>query len=373
MKTKKRARKIMIIIPIALVCVLVVSWIATFIFFNGQTIEKRFNSIAEQKNIHEAVLFVESDAGDFSVSYGHGGRDIDSLMVIASVTKMFTTACVVMLIEDGQLSLDDKIDLYIDDDILNGLHVYKGVDYSRDITISDLLFQTSGLPDYFTNSDLINNAIFDEDAYISFEQLIDETKKLASRFVPNTGRAYYADINFDLLGVILEKVTELPLEEIYKQYIFKPLGMKNTYLPVGEDDFVPHVYCGSERLECPLFIASCRANGGAVSTARDLMIFSKAFWNGELFDKAVFGVLSDYERIQFNPIQYGGGHMRLPLGGLNTFFFASGDLIGHSGSTGSFMFYYPEKDLHFVGDLAQLEDQGATIRFAMQLAMVVYT
>lgn len=361
----------MLFIPIILICVLAVTWIATYLYFNGQTIEMRFNSITEQKNIHEAVLFVENTAGDFSMNYGYGGRDINSPMLAASVTKLFTTTCIIKFAEENLLLLDDKINLYIDDEILNGLHVYKGVEYSHDITVSDLIFQTSGLPDYFTNSELINIAIYNEDAYISFEQLIYETKNLSPRFAPNTGKAYYADINFDLLGVILEKAAGLSLDEIYRQYVFEPLGMNNTYLTVGEDNFVPHVFNGSERLERPLFIASCRASGGAVSTARDLMTFSKAFWGGELFDKAILETLSVHKRIQFNPIRYGGGYMRLPLGGLNTFFLASGELIGHSGSTGSFVFYYPKKDLHFVGDLAQFENQGAAIRFVMQLAMVV--
>jgi len=104
-----------------------------------------------------------------------------------------------------------------------------------------------------------------------------------------------------------------------------------------------------------------------------MMTFSKAFWGGKLFDKAVFERLSNYKCLQFDmsPISYGGGYMRISLDGLNTFFLAKGELIGHSGSTGAFVFYYPEKDLHIVGDLAQFENPGAPVRFAMMLAMVL--
>ena len=148
--------------------------------------------------------------------------------------------------------------------------------------------------------------------------------------------------------------------------------MNNTYLPVSEDDFIPHLYNGAEKVEYPLFIASLRASGGCVSTARDLMSFSKAFWGGKLVSTAILEQLADYKKLGLgmSPIQYGGGYMRIPLGGLGTSFLTSGALLGHSGTTGSFMFYYPQQDLHFVGDLSQFADPGAPIRFVMQLAMV---
>jgi len=373
-----KTKTLMLAVPLVLAFALALTWVVLYVHFkvgnatNAQAFQKRFDALCDSKNVHEAVLNVENSAGDFSESYGYGGRDIDSPMVIASVTKLFTTACVLRLVEDGRLSLDDKIGLYIDGELLKGLHVYKNTEYSFDITVRDLLFQTSGLPDYFGHSDLVDDAIMNKDAYITFEQYVQETKQLSPRFAPNTGKAYYADINFDLLGKILEKITGLPLEDIYRQFVFAPLGMKNTYLPVRGNDFVPYVYYGSKKLERPLFIASCRASGGCVSTARDMMVFIKAFWSGKLFGKTIIESLANYKGLQLDmfPVEYGGGHMRVPLNGINTFFLAKGALVGHSGSTGAFAFRCPEKDLFFVGDLSQFENPGAPIKFAMALAMV---
>jgi CubicO group peptidase (beta-lactamase class C family) len=377
-KNKKGVNKIILIIPIITLCVIIIAWVSAYIYLkygnntNARAFQRRFNTVTASINIHEAVLYVENSMGDFSESYGYGGRDIDSPTLMASVTKMFTTACILKLRDEEHLSLDDKINLYIDDEVLKGLHIYKGVEYSYELTISDLLFQTSGLPDYFGNSELVNNAILNEDTYITFEQYVEQTKKLSTRFAPDTGKAYYTDINFDLLGKILEKVARSPLDSIYKQLIFKPLEMEHTYLPANKDDFIPYTYKGSEKLERPLFIASCRASGGCVSTARDMMTFNKAFWNGKLFNKTIFEQLSDYKRLQLDmyPIFYGGGYMRISLYGLNTFFLTQGELLGHSGSTGSFMFYYPKKDLYFVGDLLQIESPKTPIQFVMMLAMV---
>ncbi len=344
----------------------------------NQAMMKAFAAATKHAYIQEAVLFAENSKGDFSERIGYGGRDIDTPMLIASITKMFTTACVLKLCEENQMSLSDKLTLYFSDDELRGLHIYKGREYSFDLRISDLLFQTSGLPDSFESANQANSvvmkSILREDTFLSFEQGLAETKAQTPHFAPNTsGRAYYANINFDLLGEILEKITRLPLADVYKRFIFEPLNLRNTYLPVSEKDFVPHIYYKSQKLERPKLIASCRASGGGVSTARELMAFSKGFWQGKLFGKELFEQLSVYKRLQANkgPIDYGGGYMRISLEGLTTLFMGKGELIGHSGSTGSFAFYYPLKDLHIVGDLAQLANPALPIRLIMRLVMSV--
>ena len=61
--------------------------------------------------------------------------------------------------------------------------------------------------------------------------------------------------------------------------------------------------------------------------------------------------------------------MQIPLGTLGTLFMGKGELLGHSGSSGSFAFYYPLKDLHFTGDMSQLTKPDAPIRLVMRLAM----
>jgi CubicO group peptidase (beta-lactamase class C family) len=215
-------------------------------------------------------------------------------------------------------------------------------------------------------------AILEGDTKLSFEQSLAEVKNLTPCFAPNTGsKAFYANMNFDLLGEILEKVIELPVADIFKRLIFEPLGLEKTYLPVSENDCVPHIFYKSQKIERPKLIASCRASGGCVTTAKDLMAFSKGFWAGALFDKKVFERLAVYRKIQANkgPIWYGGGYMRIPLGGLTTMFMGKGDLIGHSGSTGSFAFFYPLKELHIVGDLNQFANPALPIRLLMRLAM----
>lgn len=340
-----------------------------------QTLEKIFNKTTGSNQIHESVLFVENTSGNFSYGNGYGGKSIDSPLLMASITKLFTTTCILALQEQGRLFLNDKVLNYFDDAILKGLHIYGAKEYSYELTISDLLFQTSGLPDVFEEGkDSAKNHSITEDLYITFDEMVAWAKKLKPHFAPRTAqKAFYADINFDLLGEIIEKVTDLPLDEVYRQLIFEPIGLSNTYLPKSETDFVPNIYYKDKSIYRPNIVMSSRASGGCITTARELMIFIKAFFGGKLFSKTIFDQLSIYNKLQISkgPIYYGGGYMQIPLDGLTTFFMGKGELLGHCGSTGSFAFYYPIKDLFIVGDVNQMAKPALPIRLIIKIAMTI--
>lgn len=338
-------------------------------------IENIFKKTIASNQIHECVLFVEDTSGNFSYRNGYGGRDLNSPLLMASITKLFTTTCILVLQERGYLFLNDKVSDYFDDDIMSGLHIYDGNEYSYELTISDLLFQISGLPDKFEEgNDSVSSLSSSKDSYIDFKEYVDWVKSLKPHFVPRTEhKAFYANINFDMLGEIIEKVTNLPLEQAYKQMIFEPLGMINTYLPTSEEDFIPNIYYKDKSIHLPKTIISSRASGGCITTAHELMIFIKAFFGGKLFSKSTFDKLSIYNKLQASkgPIFYGGGYMKIPLDRLTTLFMGKGELIGHSGSTGSFAFYYPLKDLFIIGDVNQMANPALPIRLIIKLAMII--
>lgn len=260
---------------------------------------------------------------------------------------------------------------YFDKNTFEGLHKYMGADYSNKLTLSDLLFQTSGFPDYEAEGGITKRAI-KEDFRISTAELVEITKKLKPRFSPQGKKAYYSDLNFQLLGEIIERVTQTPLEEIFRDYIFEPLGLTSTYVPV-KGDFVPYIFYKNQTLYRPKLIMSLRGGGNTITTSRELMKFLKAFFYGYFFPQTIFEKLSIYRKLQISmgPIYYGGGYMQIPLNSIMTLFMGKGELLGHSGSTGSFAFYYPQKDLFFVGDTNQMVKPGLPIRLIMRLAMSV--
>jgi len=339
---------------------------------NSEAIEKVFNAATRSKQIHEAVLLVENSNGDFSVNYGYGGKDIHSPIFTASVTKLFVTACILVLREQKKLLFDDYVRNYLDKNIFEGLHVDRDKDYSRILTISDLLFHTSGLADGLIDGGLMK-LLINSDMDISFEMVLEKNKVLRPHFAPNTPKkAYYSDMNFRLLCKIIEKVTGEPLAKAFQNYICTPIGLTNTYLPANSDDFIPNIYYNNEILYRPIYLTGSY-NYDVISTAADLMLFLKAFWSGALFSQNVFEKLSEYRKLQMSmgPLYYGGGYMQIPLNSIYTLFSGKGELIGHSGTTGSFTFYYPYKDLYFVGDVNQMANPGLAIRLVMRLAMAV--
>lgn len=331
-----------------------------------------FNKYIKGKNIYESVVLVEKGNGETIFSKAYGGKDTDSPIIAASITKMFTAACIFILSEQGYITLEDNLLNFYEPAYLNGLHVYKGKDYSYDLKISDLLCQTSGLADiYEEGRNSIKKQAIISDTFITFDENIALTKEKEAHFPPNyKNNAHYADINYNILGDIIEKVTKCPLERVFEKYIFSKINMAKTYLPVSEKEYIPVVYYGDKRLYRPQFIMCSKASGGCITSARDLIIFIQAFFHGELFDKKILH-LELYRKLQLSmfPIYYGNGYMRIKMGGFTTSFLGQGDLTGHSGSTGSFAFYYPGKELFFAGDFNQMKYPALPVRFVMQLAM----
>lgn len=335
--------------------------------------EDLFDKYIRTKKIFESVVLINNGTGETMFSKAYGEKTIDSPIVAASITKMFTAACIFTLIQQGyNITLNDSLLDFYEPAYLRGLHVYKGKDYSCELKISDLLYQTSGLADiYEEGKDNIKRQAIISDTFITFEKNIALTKEREAHFPPNyKANAHYADINYNILGDIIEKVTKCSLESVFEQYIFSKINMSETYLPVSEKEYIPMVYYGDKQLYRPQFIMCSKASGGCITTTRDLMIFIQAFFRGELFDKKMLDS-KQYRKLQLSmcPIYYGSGYMRVKMGGVSTSFLGQGDLIGHSGSTGSFAFYYPNKELFFVGDFNQMKYPTLPIRFVMQLAM----
>ncbi|MBP3889246.1 MAG: beta-lactamase family protein [Cellulosilyticum sp.] len=340
-----------------------------------EKIDTIFQGVTDSKQIYNGILLVENTKGDFSYSKLYGECALDEPFLMASVTKLFTTSCILILKEQGRLSLQDKISDHLDNEILRGLHIYKGQEYSLDLTIEHLLFQNSGLADLFEEgSNSLLEQLTKEDIEMPFEKMLTLSKQLEAHFKPgHEKKAFYADINFELLGKIIETLMEMPFAKVCEKLIFEPLGLKDTYLVDEHATNVPKVYYKDQLIDRTRYLSNCHASGGGVSTVKDLMIFIKAFIGGDLFNLSQIEALSHYRKLQITkgPIYYGGGFMQIPLGGLMTMFQGKGELIGHSGVSGSFAFYCKEKDLFMVGTVNQLAAPSIPIKLIMQLAMSI--
>lgn len=295
---------------------------------------------------------------------------------IASTTKLYTTAIVVRLVEQGRLTLDTPLGGLLPDSLLAGLHVYKGVEYSRDITVRQLLSQTSGLPDYFSQAPKGGTSLEEEllaghDRGWSAEEAVAMSRGIPPHFAPGTpGRAYYSDTNYQLLGRVIERVTGRTYAQALDEQVLQPLGLEHTWLqgetpPEGAQP--PAALCYRQQdLHLPQAMASFGPDGGIVSTADESMIFLRAFFGGGLFTTARLAELQHWNRI-FTPFRYGTGLMRFEVPRLFSPFKRFPVLIGHSGLSGAFAFYSPEKGIFLTGTVNRIDSPSTSFKLMLKL------
>lgn len=180
------------------------------------------------ENFSGVVSVVRNDEILFRKAFGY--RDMankipnktDTKFGTASAGKVFVAAAILQLIEKGKLDLESNIGEFIDLDL-------KAID--RNITVRQLLNHTSGIPDYFDES------IMDEYAELWHDfpnYRIRKSLDLVPLFIDKpmmykAGEKFqYNNTGFVVLGLIIEKVTDMMFDDYLSENIFAPCGMKNT-------------------------------------------------------------------------------------------------------------------------------------------------
>jgi D-alanyl-D-alanine carboxypeptidase len=303
----------------------------------------------KNKHIYGFSIDVEKDGKHLSSSIGILKEK--SRFFIASTTKMFVCAIIMHMQSKDLLSLSDTITKYLDQDTLHGLHIYKSVEYTQQITIKHLLSNTSGLADYF-NKELIEELTSNIDQSWDYKQVIAKSKHIGAKFKPGHKRkTHYSDTNFRLLQMIIEHVYKQSFKDVLNTLIIHPLELKETYLYQGEpDDQLAPMYFKSVPLNLPIYMASIGAEGGIVSTAKELNLFLKAFFTGKFFPVELLPNLYDW-KLMIGPsfFYYGIGITNQPISFKN---FKKG-MFGHWGQSGAFAFYHPEKEVYLSGSANQ--------------------
>ncbi|CAM2066063.1 Class A beta-lactamase-related serine hydrolase [Sulfidibacter corallicola] len=286
---------------------------------------------------------------------------------LASVGKTMTATLILMLEEEGKLGLEDRAIDHLGADLLAGLHLFEGVDYGGHFTIRQLLKHTSGLGDHLFDAD--RNGDGQPDLLVHLftnpEERWDPAKILAyarentESVAPPGVVHHYSDLGYVLLGLIAERVSGQALHVALRQRIFDPLGMRETWLeyreePVGSESLS---HCFFDDIDYTDFLSPSIdwGGGGEASTLDDVMIFFKALLSGDVFqNSATFQKMLDF--VPSDEGQYGLGIEKIDMPGLGT-------IIGHSGFSGSFMYYWVEADIYLVGTTNQ-----TLFRFESQLA-----
>jgi len=338
------------------------------------TLQRSVSEIVDNKSIDNCVLAVAKGDGSFSWAGAAGIANKDSQipmtkdtpMYIASITKMFTATVIMKLYEEKVLSLDDPMSKYLPADLIKGINVYKGKDYSSEITIKQLLSHTSGIADYYTEKSKKDGKTMFElflaqpERYWTVEETIARARDdLEPHFAPGTD-ASYSDTNFQLLGKIIENVTQKPLHIVYEDFIFRPLGLKNTWLIGRSKPQVVPSAATSDISYKDKAVNKIRSNGsywadgGIVSTAEEMITFLKALNEGKIISKDSLSMMHNWHELEF-PLQYGYGTMYFQLPSFIGQIMGLPPLWGHSGSSGSFLYYSDDFDLYMAGTVNSVD------------------
>lgn len=323
---------------------------------------------AAKAHTHAVILRVHSGDGSVDFSGSAGAATPDSRFPIASITKMFTAALIMQLVDEGQISLDQTVQSVLPDVDLSGIHVVKGVDHGPSLTIRHLLHQTSGLADYY-ESDLAHDLKQGRDRSYGLCDVLDMTLALPPQAAPDHGKSYYSDTNYQLLGAVIEAVIGQTYDQALQQRICAPLGLTQTGVLHGADMGLP-VYHKDRRLDVPQIMTSMSSDGGIISTLDEMMIFLRAFMQGNLFNPDNTMQMRQWNRLFF-PLHYGYGLMRVKLPRWMTLFRKTPELMGHLGASGAFAFYAPEQDLYLIGTFNQTDAPRRPIGFMLQVAGLV--
>jgi D-alanyl-D-alanine carboxypeptidase len=369
----KRITRASAILIIAVGLFITLSRCSTRHFDNlGQEMEYLVSELVEKdKSVRNCVLSVMKGDGSFSWSGAAGvarqdgqvPMTKDTPIHIASITKLYTATVIMRLHEKGALSLDDPMSKYLPEGLIRGIHVYKGKDYSQEITIKQLLSHTSGIADYYTEKPKGGKSVFE----LLLEKpertwRVDETiewarDNLKPNFRPGTD-ASYSDTNFDPLGKIIGAITGKPLHTVYEDFIFRPLGLTHTWLIDSSAPQIPippaDVFYKNRN------ITNIRLNSAywpyMVSTAEEMIFFLKALNEGRIVSRDTLKLMHNWHKLEF-PLQYGFGTMYFKLPWFISKIMKVPPLWGHSGSTGSFLYYSEDLNLYMAGSINQVDSK----------------
>lgn len=221
----------------------------------------------------------------------------DMAFRVGSNTKTMTATVILQLVQEDKLKLDDKVSQFFQD-----------VPQGDVVTIADLLDMRSGIANYSELKPF--NRTLDQQPDKSFtpQQLIQMGIEQPAMFKPGS-QYFYSNTNYVMLGVLIERLTDMPLAEAFQQRIFGPLKLTRTSMPARDDNQLPapfaHGYMfgtnensvltkqqqkqalAGKLLPTDVTLANpswAWAAGGAISTASDLADYVEVLVDGGLLD-----------------------------------------------------------------------------------------
>jgi D-alanyl-D-alanine carboxypeptidase len=223
----------------------------------------------------------------------------------ASVLKTHVAACLMLLAEEGLVSLDDSWSNYVNLD----------VEFYPEITIRQLLSNTSGIADYLEIAGVGEIVTTDLNHFWAPEELLEEVVNQTPDFLPGFN-FHYSSSNFVLAGLIIEAVSGNGLYEELRARIWQPLGLEHTYGGAYEEYAEPRAgvwwnFTGSydnwSSLPETSMLSFAYGCSGIVSTPSDQVKFINALLGGNLVSDSSLEQMHDFSPFSFDDWSAGYG------------------------------------------------------------------
>jgi D-alanyl-D-alanine carboxypeptidase len=272
--------------------------------FDVSAIDAFLAGQVQQSNNAGLTVAVVKD-GQVVLAKGYGKRSLEdgravetnTVFAIGSVSKQFTCTAILLLAEDGKLSVHDPVAKY-----------YPGLTRAQDITLLDLMNHVSGYPDYYP-LDFMDRRMLKATAE---DELLKQYAGGKLDFEPGT-RYSYSNTGYILLGRVVEKVSGENLGAFLSRRIFKPLGMTQTFYEMESSDrrlatgYVTFALSEPEVIG-PEGSGWLRGAGGLYSTPLDLVKWNLALVDGKVLKPESYALMTAPRKLTGGKIsEYGCG------------------------------------------------------------------
>jgi len=304
--------------------------------------------------------------GQLAFAKGYGMADLEhdtpitpsTRFYIASLSKQFTAMSIVLLAQEGRLSLDDWVRRWVP----------QVPSFGAPITLRQLLHHTSGLRDYFT---LLALSGWPSDGLLTEPQFIDLVSRQKNlNFTPGD-EFLYSNTGYALLAMVVERASGQSLRDYAADHIFKPLGMAHTEFRDDHTQLIPHRAVGYQATATGFRLSQPEldvvGDGGVFSTVEDLAKWDANFESGRVGGKEGVAELEEPGRLNNGQtIPYALALTLGDMAGMGTF--------SHRGAYGGYrsaMLMIPSRHLDVItlcntsGAPTTLVDQVATIHLGL--------
>jgi CubicO group peptidase (beta-lactamase class C family) len=237
----------------------------------------------KDKNFLGAVLVAEGDRVLASRAFGESSYELhvpnspETRFHIASVSKPFTAAAILLLAERGRLRVSDPLSRFLPD--------FPG---ARSITLENLLTHTSGIANVNNLPEYASASRFPQTP----RSLVELFQSKPLRFEPGS-KYEYSNSNYNLLALVIEQVSGKGYGEFLREAIFGPVGLHDTGHDGDASEIIANAASGyqprgADGLERSAYIdwSAKTGNGSLYSTTRDLLRFLRAYRQGQIVSRA---------------------------------------------------------------------------------------